>query len=68
VVIYKCKWEKEPKEGEIQIEWRRWIQRDKSPSMSPDINRAVDLRKHRLSPSMHVSGATASTVIATGNL
>jgi hypothetical protein len=33
-----------------------------------DVHRTVDLRKQRLSPSTHVSKATASTVIATGNL
>ena len=55
-------------EDEIQIEWRRWIQRDKSTSRSPDVHRAVDLRKQRLSLSMHISKATAGTVIATGRL
>jgi hypothetical protein len=53
---------------EIQIDWRRWIQRDKLTPRSPDINRTVDLRKRRLSPSTHTSKATASTVTATGRL
>ena len=53
---------------EIQIEWRRWIQRDKSTSRSPDVYRTVDFRKQLLSPSTHTSKATAGTVIATGNL
>ena len=55
-------------EDEIQIEWRRWIQRDKPTSRSPDVLRTVDLRKQLLSPSICISKATASTAIATGNL
>jgi hypothetical protein len=54
--------------GEIQIERRRWIQRDKPSSRSPDVCRAVDLQEASLSPNMHTSKATASTVIATGKL
>jgi hypothetical protein len=30
---------------ETQIEWRRWIQLDKSTSRNPDALRTVDLRK-----------------------
>jgi hypothetical protein len=55
-------------EDEIQIVRRRWIQREKSSSRSPDVNRTVHLRKQQLSPSIRISKATASTVIATGNL
>jgi hypothetical protein len=53
---------------EIQIDWRRWIQRDKPSSRSPDVHRTVDLQEVALSPNMHTSKATASTLIATGKL
>jgi hypothetical protein len=49
---------------EIQIARRRWIQREKSPSGSPDVHRTAHLRKQQLSPSMRMSKAIASTVIA----
>jgi hypothetical protein len=55
--------------GEIQAEWRRWIQREKSPSRSsPDVHRAVDLRKPRLRPCVCTSKASANAAIATGML
>jgi hypothetical protein len=53
---------------EIKIVARRWIQREKSPLRSLDVYRAVHIRKQQLSPRMRTSKATASTVIATGNL
>ena len=52
----------------IQIARRRWIQREKLPLGSPDVCSTVYLRKQQLGPSTHMYKATASTVIATGNL
>jgi hypothetical protein len=54
--------------GEMQIVRRRWTQREKLSSRSPDVHRTVHLRKQQLSPSMLTCEATASAVIATGNL
>ena len=59
----------EVSKDDIQIA-RRWrTQLEKPSSRSPDVVfRAVHLRKQQLSPSMRISKATASTMIATGNL
>jgi hypothetical protein len=54
--------------NEIQTVGRRWIQREKSLSGSPDVNCTVHLRKQQLSPSIRLPRATASTVISTGDL
>ena len=57
---------------EIQIEWRRWIQQDKSTSGIPDVHRTLycTSRKQQLSLRVRISKATANTVIATakGNI
>ena len=52
--------------SEMQIEWRRWIQRDEPSSRSLDVHRTVDPREASLSPNVDTSKAAASTVIEGG--